>query len=249
MDFATVKTGKEPVKTDVRTLLFANYVTRAQLPPAPETIDLADKVAEWPMYGNDEIGDCTCAAAGHMIEAWTAEAAGQAAVIEKQAVLDAFAAVSSGEGAYSLDVLNYWRKNGIGGHTVGAFAKIPTVDPPVVKVAASIFGGLFIGLQLPESAKAQIHAGEPWDWKGTLIGENEPGTWGGHAVDVVGYDSAGVTVVTWGMLQKMTWSFWHRYCDEAYSVISQDYLTGKKVTPDGFDIETLNADLALVSSG
>jgi hypothetical protein len=251
VNYAEVKTGKAAVQTDVRTLLFARYVQRAALPEAPPSLDLADQVAEWPMYGNDTIGDCTCAAAGHMIEAWTGEAGGPVAVVEEQAVLDAYKAVTIGDGAVLLTVLNYWRKTGIGGHTVGAFAKIPTFDQAVVKVAAFIFGGLYLGVQLPESARAQIDANQPWDWNGNLVGDNEPGCWGGpghggHAVNVVQYDAEGVTVVTWGRLQKMTWAFWERYCDEAYCLISQDYLTGGRLTPGGFDIDTLKADLALV---
>jgi hypothetical protein len=50
-------------------------------------------------------------------------------------------------------------------------------------------------------------------------------------------------VVTWGALQVMTWSFWEAYCGEAYAIISNDYLTGKKETPDGFNLTQLQADL------
>jgi len=53
-----------------------------------------------------------------------------------------------------------------------------------------------------------------------------------------------VTVVTWGALQVMTWSFWEAYCDESYAILSNDYLTGKKTTPQGFNLAQLQADLA-----
>ena len=42
----------------------------------------------------------------------------------------------------------------------------------------------------------------------------------------------------------MTWSFWEVYCDEAYAILSDDYLTGKKTTPQGFSLQQLQADLA-----
>ncbi len=61
---------------------------------------------------------------------------------------------------------------------------------------------------------------------------------------VVTYDSRGVTLVTWGALQMMTWSFWEAYCDESYAILSSDYLTGKKTTPQGFSMQQLQADLA-----
>ena len=40
----------------------------------PESVEYYDKVATWPMYYNNKYGDCTCAAAAHMIQNWTANA-------------------------------------------------------------------------------------------------------------------------------------------------------------------------------
>ena len=42
------------------------------------------------MYANDRRGDCTTAAAGHMIEAWTAARRGEAVEISESSVLRAF---------------------------------------------------------------------------------------------------------------------------------------------------------------
>ena len=243
-----VKLGKLPVKTDVRTLMFARYVDRAALPTPPEILDLATSVPEWPMYANDTRGDCTCAAAGHMIEAWTA--AGQHDVVEirEKAVLAAFERVkqvdpaTGEEGAVELDVLAYWRRRGIGGHKIGAFAKVPVYDHELVCAASYIFGGLYIGLSLPKTAQTQV----TWDWTHKLTGRARPGSWGGHAVDIVRYSPATLTCVTWGKLQDMTWSFWDRYCDEAYAIISTDFLANGK-TPAGFDMAALQADLRLVT--
>jgi len=90
---ATGKLGKLPVRTDVRTLRLRRYVDPSKLPPPPAELDLTERVNEWPMYANDRIGDCTTAAAGHMIEAWTAAAVGQAIEISESSVLTAFDAV------------------------------------------------------------------------------------------------------------------------------------------------------------
>ena len=246
---AAQKLGKLPVRTDVRTLSLARYVDTTTLPSPPATLDLTDRVREWPMYDNDKIGDCTCAAAAHMIEAWTAESSGRAVELDVQAVLDAFDRVKqvdpvTGEaGAVELDVLNDWRKTGIGGHAIVAYARVSVHDELLVRTAAWLFGGLYIGLQLPLTAQQQA----TWDWTGTLAGPAAPGSWGGHAVDVVRYGAAGLTVVTWGALKELTWSFWQRYCDEAYCLISTDFLAGGR-TPDGFDLAALSADLALVTA-
>lgn len=241
--------GKLPVRTDVRTLSLARYVDRAQLPAAPDRFDETNGVERWPMYANDRIGDCTTAAAAHMIEAWTAAGRGRATELPEAAVLDAFDDVkltdpSTGEeGAVELDVLRYWRKTGIGGHRIAAYARVSVHDQGLVRVASWLFGGLYLGLQMPLTARDQA----VWDWTGSLAGDARPGSWGGHAVDVVRYGANGVTVVTWGRLQEVTWSFWERYCDEAYCILSHDFLT-KGNAPNGFDVEALKADLALVTA-
>jgi hypothetical protein len=239
--------GRLPVRTDVRTLQLARYVDRAKLPAPPASYDETQHVAEWPMYANDRLGDCTCAAAGHMIEAWTGAARGHAIEISERSVVSAFEAVkvvdpaTGEEGAVELDVLSYWRKHGIGRHKIGAFAKVSVWDHALVKTGAFTFGGLYIGLSLPKTAQNQA----VWDWTHSLSGAAAPGSWGGHAVDVVRYDRKGLTVVTWGRLQAMTWAFWDRYCDEAYCIISNDFLSGGKA-PNGLDLNALNADLALI---
>ncbi|HWC46742.1 MAG TPA: hypothetical protein VG868_11575, partial [Casimicrobiaceae bacterium] len=106
---AAHKLGKLPVRLDVRTLRLARYVDRAKLPAPPTQLDLTANVPEWPMYANDRIGDCTIAAAAHMIEAWTAASRARAVEVGESDVLRAFDAVkitdpSTGEeGAVELD--------------------------------------------------------------------------------------------------------------------------------------------------
>jgi len=241
--------GKLPVRTDVRTLSLGRYVDPGLLPPPPAAFDETTGIDTWPMYANDRIGDCTTAAAAHMIEAWTAAGSGQAVELPELAVLDAFEHVKridpvTGEaGAGELEVLRYWRKTGIGGHRIGAYARVAVHDRRLVQTAAWLFGGLYIGLQMPLIAQVQ----PVWDWTGSLSGPALPGSWGGHAVDVVRYDRDGLTVVTWGRLQELTWSFWGRYCDEAYCILSDDFLKQGKA-PNGFDLAALEADLALVTA-
>ena len=247
---AQVKLGKLSARVDPRTLSLARYVDREVLPAPPPSFDLSVRVPEWPMYANDRLGDCTTAAAGHMIEAWTAAAAGSVVEVPEAAVLAAFDAVkivdpvTGEEGAVELDVLKLWRSAGIGGHRIGAFARVARDDRDLVATGAWLFGGLYIGLQLPLRAADQ----DVWDWTGRLDGPDAPGSWGGHAVDVVAYDEGGLTVVTWGALKRMTWAFWGRYCDEAWCVLSTDYLAGGR-SPAGFAFEALRRDLVLVTGG
>ena len=241
--------GKLPVRTDVRTLRLARYVDVSKLPQPPAALDLTRDVADWPMYANDRIGDCTIAAAAHMIEAWTAAATGAAVEVTESSVLAAFDRVkivdprTGEEGAVELDVLKDWREHGVDRHRIAAFARVSTYDHELVQAAAWLFGGLYIGLALPLTAQLQ----DEWDWTGSLSGDARPCSWGGHAVDIVGYDEAALTSITWGATKKLTWSFWDRYVDEAYCILSRDFLDGDEA-PNGFDLDALREDLALVTA-
>lgn len=252
VDPLKLKLGKQAARHDPRTLLLASYLTPA-LPAPPPKLDLTKKVKSWGMMDNDQIGDCTCAAAGHLIMEWTANAATKMVTPTDQQIVAAYSAITgynpitgaNDNGAVEIDVLNYWRQTGIAGDKIGAYVALEPANHAHIMDAVYIFEGCYIGLQLPLSAQSQVKNHQPWSVPpGGATGSGAKGSWGGHAVPVVAYDSRGVTVVTWGALQQMTWSFWEAYCEEAYAIISTDYLTGEQKTPQGFNLEQLQADLA-----
>jgi hypothetical protein len=80
-----------------------------------------------------------------------------------------------------------------------------------------------------------------------LSGDGAPGSWGGHAVFVVAYDGRGLTCISWGKLQRMSWNFWVAYCDESYGLLSKDWIerSGAKsgLAPSGLDVAALAADM------
>ncbi|HEY1678926.1 MAG TPA: hypothetical protein VGG04_14515 [Candidatus Sulfotelmatobacter sp.] len=252
IDPRKLKLGKSPARHDPRTLLLASYATTA-LPAAPATFDLTAKIKSWGMMDNDQIGDCTCAAAGHLLMEWTANAGKKMFTPTDKQIVAAYSAITgynpttgaNDNGAVEIDVLNYWRQTGIAGHKIGAYVALEPSNHIHVMDSVYIFEGCYIGLQLPISAQSQVQNHQPWSVPpGGPNGDGKPGSWGGHAIPVVAYDARGVTVVTWGALQVMTWSFWETYCEEAYAIVSNDYLTGKKTTPQGFNMAQLEADLA-----
>ncbi len=252
VDPKKLKLGKQVARHDPRTLLLASYTTTA-LPTPPASFDLTSKVTSWGMMENDQIGDCTCAAAGHLIMEWTANAGKKMVTLSDKQIVAAYSAITgynpttgaNDNGAVEIDVLNYWRQTGIAHHKIGAYVALEPSNHNHIMDSVYIFEGCYIGMQLPISAQAQVQNHQPWSVPpGGPTGDGKPGSWGGHAVPVVAYDSRGVTVVTWGALQMMTWSFWEAYCDEAYAILSQDYLTGKKTTTQGFGLQQLQEDLA-----
>jgi hypothetical protein len=254
IDPRKLKLGKGVARHDPRTLLLASYITAA-LPTAPASFDVTKKVgsSSWGMMENDQIGDCTCAAAGHLLMEWTANSGKKMFTPTDKQIVAAYSAVTgynpatgaNDNGAQEIDVLNYWRQSGIAGHKIGAFVAVEPSNHTHIMDSVYVFEGCYIGLQLPTSAQAQTQNKQPWSVPpGGPTGDGKPGSWGGHAVPVVAYDTRVVTVVTWGALQTMTWSFWDTYCDEGYAIISNDYLNGKKQSPQGFNMQQLQADLA-----
>jgi hypothetical protein len=245
------KLGKHTPKIDSRTLQFGTYLTKALAPPPP-AVDYTRPVTKWPMMGNDQYGDCTCAAAGHMIEEWTANT-GREVILPDQQILQAYDYFSHGNpdaGANMLDVLNYWRKTGIGGDKIMAFAHLEPQNDVQVQDAVSIFGNCYIGLALPDFT---VEPGTdflktPWLVPpGGPVGHARPNPNNGHCVPAVAYDRRSLYVVTWGALKSMSWQFYDAYADEAFAVLSTDWINKKlKVAPPGFDLATLTQDLEQV---
>jgi hypothetical protein len=251
VDPMKLKLGKNPARHDPRTLLLASYI-EPNLPPPPASCDLTGKVAAWGMMKNDDLSDCTCAAAGHLLMMWTASA-GQEFIPSDDQIVAVYAAVTgynpqtgaNDNGAVEIDVLNYWRQSGIAGHKIGAYVGLEPSNHTHIMDSVYMFQGCYIGLLLPNSAKAQLQNKQAWSVPpGGPVGDGAPKSWGGHAVPVVAYDQRGLTCVTWGALQTMTWGFWEAYCEEAYAILSTDYLSGDKETPDGFSLQQLQEDLA-----
>jgi len=254
-----MKFGKLPAKHDLRTLRFEKYVIPSQLPPVPDQQYWQDKLpSDWGEMGNDAISDCTCAAAGHLVMNWTANANGtsQPKIIPDKEIISAYSAVSNYDpqtgnndnGAYSLDLLNYWKNTGIGDDKIVAFISLENKNVLQVKEAVYIFGGSFIGLSLPDTITVDISQ-SIWDvpYFGP-IGEGAPNPNNGHAVSLVGYDSRYVAFITWGEVKYMTWRFYQTYCDEAYVILSSDWLNSANgKNPAGFDIVALQKDLEQIN--
>ena len=47
----------------------------------------------------------------------------------------------------------------------------------------------------------------------------------------------------------MTWTFWDAYCDEAYAVLSKDWINqASDLAPNRFDLATLQKDLSALTA-
>lgn len=240
------KHGRLPRDTSRHALRLEDYVAASGLPTAPLEVDRASKVASWPVYGNDTIGDCTCAAAGHMIQAWTAYA-GTEVTLPQSDIITAYSAVSgydpstgaNDNGAQLQDVCKYWQQTGVGGHKIAGYAALgdPT-DLDLLRGVLSVFGAVYVGINCPESAQTQF--GQVWEWEPSSPID------GGHAIclqQTVTDETGIMHFVTWGALQKATTAFVEHYVEEAWAVVSQDWVRANGTTIEGLDLAQLLADM------
>jgi len=244
----TYKLGKHPPVVDDRTLRFGAYLTAA-LPPPPDSVTYYQKVATWPMYDNDRYGDCTCAAAGHMIQNWTANAATE--VTPPDATVLKFYEHFVGtppppdEGCNMLSVLKYWRRTGVDQHKVTAFTSLELKNHSQAQSAIDLLGGIYLGVALPDFAVHGDMLTVPWVVPpGGPVGDAAPNPQNGHCIPAVGYDADQLWIVTWGSLKSMSWGFYDAYADESYAIVTTDFIGTSGQSPEGFNLTALENDLS-----
>jgi hypothetical protein len=243
--------GKNRPVIDDRTIRFATYVKPA-LPSPPTAVGYGAKVTSWPMYYNDQYGDCTCAAAGHMIQNWTANATTEVTVPPPSVLTfyEHFVGTPPppDKGCDMLSVLKYWRRAGIDGRKVLAFASIDVQDQVQAQSACWLFGSVYIGVALPDFATQGDMLTVPWVVPpGGPVGSAAPNPANGHCIPAVSYDADNLYVVTWGEIKSMSWGFYNAYADESFAVISQDFIEANGLNPAGFDLTALEGDLKQVT--
>lgn len=237
IDFKGGRLPNDPAKPRLK---LNNYLTKVA---SRDSVDYFSEVSDWPMYLNDRIGDCTCAAAGHIIEEVTQYGQGKVVVLPDNDILSAYEAVSgynpntgaNDNGAVMQDVLNYWRKNGFGGHKILAFAEVDHKNMDEVYAATDLFGFVYLGIDFPAFAMDQFNAGEAWD-----VSDTNAQIEGGHAINAGWYDKSSQTwkVITWGKVQTMTNAFFDKYVEEAWIAITPEWVEGND-SPEGVDIQAL----------
>ncbi|WP_048188040.1 C1 family peptidase [Methanobacterium paludis] len=256
-----------PFEKDERDLKLAAYIDKTVLPTPPDSTNDYEAFTDWGMFLNDKIGDCAIAGPLHMLMLWLTQG-GKTPEFTDANALEAYSAISgydpkTGEndnGCMLRDVLKYWKNTGIPDkngvrHKIGAFVQLDQADHEEIKIAQYLFSALNIGFLVPAYAMEQFEKGEPWD-----VQTKNASIEGGHCVIDAGYGKLtskkrleavvrivkitkeGIWVITWGKKQFMTWKFWDKYVDEAWCVLSEEFLVNGK-SPDGFDLKQLQADL------
>jgi len=253
------KLGKKPAVHDYKTLKLDYYLdAKAAQIQIPQACDYTSKVnVKWGMLKNDSVGDCAIAGPAHTEMIWNFNE-GRSFIPTDQQVISDYSKVSgydprkdqpNGEnptdvGCNLLQVMKYWKKNGICGRKIDGYASVDPQNKLQVQAAIYLFGSVIIGVALPAGAK-----NSPWYLpNGWRQNRNwRPGTWGGHCIVSGKYNMASnnIPVVTWGALKDMSWGFLGQYCDEMYVPLSMDWVGDDKKAINGFDYASLQADLKL----
>lgn len=219
----------------------------ATAPVVPADVDYRSRVTAWPMLVNDQLGCCTASAAGHTTEAWTTYGNG-AAFTPTDGDTVTFYSGSTGykpgqpatdQGGVMADVLNYWRKTGWpGGHKIAGFGQLNPSDLVELKSALYMFGTVYLGVNLPNSALTQMDKGQPW----TVVAR-DGGTAGGHCINLQRVRPDGwCEVITWGRVQLVDPKWIKRYCEEAWAPVSAEFVCPNGVAPNGLNTDALNAE-------
>ena len=250
--------GKKVPRIDKRTLKLSRYMDVTKLPTIPSCKYWSHGITNWGMMENDRLGDCAIATPGHMVMGWTVNALGSPIIIPDSQIVKAYSAVSgynpktgaNDNGCAVLDVLNYWRKVGIGGHNIKAYAQVNVKNVKQVMASAFLFGGTYLGMALPAMLQTLNMMDGDWVLPNPLPtdGSADPYSLGGHAVPIISYDPNWVYIITWGGTRRVSWPFFLKYCDEAYAAISQDWVKPSGISPSGLNMQAMLADVQLVAA-
>ena len=241
-----MRLGKQPPRIDAKRLKLRNYLpTRLVVPPSA---DWTQRVTIWGSMLNNDLGDCVFAGGGHAIQTWTAAQGLVRTPPDEQiqSYYEGWAGYKPGDpstdqGYVEVDFLNNWRTFEYCGAILDGYADADWNNLDHIKLSIALFGGVYIGVQLPESAMEQFQNGEPF----TLSGDRH--VVGGHALWIPGYDADWLYPVTWGRKQRMSWDCLAAWCDEAHTLRSPLFLDAHGVSASQVDLAAWDADLAALS--
>lgn len=241
--------GKTPARKDSVKFKLTKYLLTVPTPPVYGHQSL---ISTWWMLGNDTVGDCVLAGAGHETMLWNKEA-GHDITFTDKSVLSDYSAITgynpddpnSDQGTDVQAAASYRKKTGVADgkgqrHKVGAYLAITPGSKTELKQAMYLFSAVGVGINFPASAMTQFNNGKPW----TVVSKSP--IEGGHYIPAIGYDSKYVYIVTWGKVQKASWGFIAKYMDEGIVYLSPEFLTAGE-SPEHFNLQQLNADLSSLS--
>lgn len=259
------KYGRKPFDPGRRRLTLERYLdprsrlARPGWPSVPLTqdVDRASAVPAWPEYLNDQLGCCTISGEGHMFGAWTTYGRGAEALFDDAEIQAVYSRVggyvpgdaSTDDGCAMADVLADAKANGMADaagyvHKVAGYAALGNpCDLDLLGQVLDVFGSVYVGINCQQQTEAEFAAGQPWTW------DPAAPVIGGHAVCLqrrAGSGIAPLEYVTWGALQAATAEFQAGAAEEAWAVVTEDWIRVNGTSIEGMDVRQLLSDMAYV---
>ena len=263
-DGRTLCFGRNHPENKYPVLRLKDYLNANALPTPPSSYDYVTggSVALAPMYMNDTLGDCVCAAMAHTLGLMVADAADNNApsntaplIYTNNQVVSLYSGAcgyantsQTDQGCDIQTVFKYVEKNDFpqgSNNTIAGYLTIDHANTYEQQLAIYLFENLIFGIDMPSAwVNPEPNSnGFVWDVAGA------PDNSLGHCFPGFSYDTTGkVEISTWSMVGYITANAITKYCDpsvygELYTVISTDALNkASQLAPNGLDWATLVSD-------
>jgi hypothetical protein len=200
---------------------------------------------------NDSLGDCAEAGYGHALQVWSA-ASGKPELTEPNSAIEALYETQgyvpgnpSTDNGTILQVLLSQLVNGpvpVSIPKLLAFIEIDPTIPADIDRATYECGLVYIGFNVPSFMMALENPGDVW----SNGAGGSTSIVGGHCVVSPGYRPGARDIISWGYRYTMTNGFWGNYVDEAYALVSEEWVEATGRTPLGMTMAELEAQMAAI---
>lgn len=210
---------------------------------------------------NDKLGNCTIAGLGHAEQLWTQFAQNNMITIPDACVLQGYEEACkynpadlqadgsnpTDNGGVEQEVLSWATTIGVpqadnSRNKLLGFIEIDPHNSQNLCEAIYECGVVYIGFEVPQNL--------PEDAGSTWFGDMGP-TEGGHCVLLTGFQNPAspiYDVISWGLPFTADQAFISKYCDEAYGLMSEQWITVAGKSPWGFDIPTIQSMMQAVKA-
>jgi hypothetical protein len=209
------------------------------------------------MYMNDQLGCCVPAGKGHMFGAMSWYAGGVEAVFSDQEIITTYsqdggyvpgdASTDNGcdmqtalTNALTMPMTDTTGKQ----HKVLGFAKFGNpADEVLVGQVLDVFGSVYVGFNVQQIIETEFDNQQVWTYA-----KGQPFI-GGHCVALQRRFAAGsmhgiLEYVTWAALQRADFGWQANTVEEAWAVVTQDWVRANGTTVTGMNVVQLLADMA-----
>lgn len=244
--------GKKPAQPGAISFRYGDIFDKQKLMKPPLVFGHVWNDSRIDMVGNDTCGCCVFATMAHLVQTMQRGLGASESPFTAENVISDYSQVTgyipgkpeTDKGTYMRDGASFWRQNGVLDstgvrHKIEAYVDLKIKDPDELMQACHDFGGVALGLRMPQSAIDQFKQQRPWTipFKSDIVG--------GHAVALVGRNRRGEAIIaTWNGITSATPDFLREYCDECVAFVSLTYLDERGINPRGYDRAQLTKMLA-----